>query len=117
MISNGCDYESGGQVLIAQGAGVLHLNLVNSALARINLELEMEQYSELLERVVIDEKRFADSSTVYVIVSSNTRKSLQEVVSNVVSGQKDTVWIVPHLPGMETELKYCDIKPTEWEIC
>lgn len=117
MISNGCDYESKEQTMILSGAGILHLNLVNSALARIDLKLSMEEFADVLERVIIKENRYVDSSTVYVIVSSNTRKRLQEVVSNVVSGQKDTVWIVPHLPGMETELKYCDIKPTEWEIC
>ena len=117
VICNGRDIDTRERTVITRGSGMGHLNSINAALARIDLDIPMEEYSDMLGRLIIEGNpdRHNDNC-VYVVVSASRRRKLQEVLSEIAVKQDDFVWIVPHLPGCEYELEYCNITPIGWSV-
>lgn len=116
MISNGCDVDNHNRIIINGGAGMGHLNNINTALARIDTGIDMEEYSELLERVLELDSGKSEYEYIYVLISASRRKGLQETVNKIRRFQDDIVWIVPHFPGDEYGLELCSFEPVNWEI-
>jgi len=116
IISNGCDVDTHNLVFVQGGAGMGHLNNINTALARIDTSIVMEEYSELLERVLQLDSGSKEKEYIYVMISASRRKNLQKTVNKIRRFQGDMVWIVPHFPGDEYGLELCDFEPVSWEI-
>ena len=76
----------------------------------------MEEYSELLERVLQLDSGSKEKEYIYVMISASRRKNLQKTVNKIRRFQGDMVWIVPHFPGDEYGLELCDFEPVSWEI-
>lgn len=116
IISNGCDVDTHNHVFVQGGAGMGHLNNINTALARIDTSIVMEEYSELLERALQLDSGSKEKEYIYVMISASRRKNLQKTVNKIRGFQGDMVWIVPHFPGDEYGLELCDFEPVSWEI-
>lgn len=116
MISNGCDVDTGSQVVIHNGSGTGHLNNINTALARIDTGIPMEEYSAMLERILEHDNERLRQEYVYAVISASRRKKLQSVINRIRRQQGGLVWIVPHFPGNDYRLELCDFEPVSWEI-
>lgn len=119
VFSNGCDIETKKPLFLEQGCGLLHLRQINTALARLDLDIEPEEYADMLQREFLDRKsgRYGNYlSDAVVIISASRREKLQRVVTEILSRQQDKMWIVPHLSGMEYGLEFCGFEPTEWVV-
>ena len=116
MLSNGCDVDTKSPVVINNGSGTGHLNNINTALARIDTGINMEEYSAMLEKILEPDNMRIESEYVYVLISASRRKKLQSVINKISRLQTDMVWIVPHFPGDDYGLELCDFEPVGWEV-
>lgn len=116
MLSNGCDVDTKSPVVINNGSGTGHLNNINTALARIDTGIAMEEYSAMLEKIFEPDNMRIESGYVYVLISASRRKKLQSVINKISRLQADMVWIVPHFPGDDYGLELCDFEPVGWEV-
>lgn len=116
IISNGCDVDTHNHVFVQGGAGMGHLNNINTALARIDTGIAMEEYSAMLEKILEPDNMRIESEYVYVLISASRRKKLQSVINKISRLQADMVWIVPHFPGDDYGLELCDFEPVGWEV-
>ena len=116
IISNGCDVDTHNHVFVQGGAGTGHLNNINTALARIDTGIAMEEYSAMLEKILEPDNMRIESEYVYVLISASRRKKLQSVINKISRLQADMVWIVPHFPGDDYGLELCDFEPVGWEV-
>lgn len=116
MICNGCDTDTKEQTIVRKGAGAGHLNYINTALARIDTHIYMEEYADTLMKRVEDcvDSDFTDC--IYVMISSSRRKKLQMIISRIIQEPQSFVWIVPHLPGCEYTLDSCNVEPVGWSV-
>lgn len=115
LLSNGCDYDTKGQTIVAPGAGISHLNEINTALARIDLNNSMEDYAEFIDREII-KKDTHNESSVYVIISADRRGKLIDKFETITRNQNQTIWLIPCFPGTELDKVESNIKPIKWEI-
>lgn len=116
MISNGCDIDTKNPAVIHNGSGAGHLNNIDTALARIDTGIAMEEYSDMLERILEPDNMKTESEYVYVLISASRRKNLQKVINKISRLQGDMVWIVPHFPGDDYRLELCNFEPVGWEV-
>ncbi len=110
LLSNGCDSVSKEYVKVAAGADQTHVLTLESALARIDTNLEMPDILTLL-RKRMDEKR----SEEFLIISNDHKDPFLDAVERLRTEEKQPVHlIVPYLkregrPEEKTKL-------TVWEI-
>ena len=131
LISNGRDIDGESLSNSGFGSDVTHLNSINTSLARIDLDNEAVDFADLLSGIFLNEDMSdlsnesgdlvkwtedGESDTVYVMISASRRERLQNVFERLTKGQTETVWVVPHHPGMDYELSYCNIIPRPWEV-
>lgn len=114
VVSNGCDLETKNMTVVDGGSGIAHLNQINSALSRIDLNVSMKEFADILNEMKSDET--FDENVVYVLISASRRKNLQEVAERYFSNQQEKLWILPYAAGMENSLDYCNIIPQIWEV-
>ncbi len=108
VFSNGRDYVTGEAVQLTAQSGAWQFNEIHTALARVDLNQEMESFAKMLEKHIPD-------SHLYVMISANTRSDLQEILQE---HRKDaaTLWIAPYLAGEERPQVQFGIEMTDWEV-
>ena len=121
IITNGCDIDSKSYDNVKYGTGMAHLNTLNTFLARIDLSCEMMDFSEVIEKELIQNK-FSDNNYIdngcpaYIVISSDRRKKLIDNIKRITKEQDNLFWIVPYLPGMDYGLDNSEIRLIGWEI-
>ena len=109
IISNGRDKVIGESINIHAAGGLLHINAINTALARIDLSLEMQPFEELLAKV--------DEQSVCVLISSSAGKNLQREYDGMCESGRASVWIFPHNAGENMRHELCPhAKVLTWEV-
>lgn len=109
IISNGRDKVTGESINIHAAGGLLHINAINTALARIDLSLEMQPFEELLAK--------ADEQSVCVLISSSAGKNLQREYDGMCESGRASVWIFPHNAGENMRHELCPhAKVLTWEV-
>jgi uncharacterized protein (DUF58 family) len=117
LITNGRDCETKENVVIHGGSGLAHLNVVNTALARLDYNGELDSFSQLLDIYESEaEENEAGRMTdkMYLMISENTRQNLQESYRRL--DRNMGVWIVPYHTGEERNFDMEGISVIEWEV-
>jgi uncharacterized protein (DUF58 family) len=114
LITNGRDCETKENIMIHGGSGLSHLNAVNTALARLDYQGELQGFAELLD--MYEAENAADKMTdkMYLMISENTRQNLQESYHRLDKNMG--VWIVPYQKGEERSFDMDSISVIEWEV-
>lgn len=99
LISNGRDMITHENINIRNASGMLHIGVINTALARLDLSLEAQPFEELLDG--IDEQSFC------VIISSVRSKALQIKYDDMCRKGAASLWILPYYAGTTADLKLC----------
>lgn len=109
IVSNGRDRVTGAELIVAGAQGIAHIKTVNTCLARIDLNLDMEPVENLFDRI--------DEQSVCIMVSPGTNKALQSGYNDMCRQGKAVSWILPYHDGMDTGLQFCpDVSVTPWEV-
>lgn len=109
IISNGRDKVTKENVNIQGAEGILHINTVNAALARIDLSLEMQPFEQLISNI--------DNQSLCVLISSSKRKELQLKYDDICRKGMASLWILVYHAGMDTEHELCQhAKVLTWEV-
>lgn len=117
LISNAGDIDTKEAVHIREGSGAGHLGSINTALARMDLKLEKEEFAELISRTFLQNKSVkGGDNSVYVVISASRRKKLQQTMEQFEKKYGQIIWIVPYMTGSEYSLDYCGIRPEGWEV-
>ena len=114
IYSNGCDYKTDKNVKIMSDGGISQFNAINTALARIDLDKPMPEFSKFMTEVMADIVS-DNAGLLYIIISAGGRKKFQLGI-NEITKSSDAMWILPFHMGMDTGLQYCNIPVTEWEV-
>ncbi len=109
IVSNGRDRVTGTELIVDGAQGLAHIKTVNTCLARIDLNLDMEPVENLFDRI--------DEQSVCIMVSPGTNKALQSGYNDMCRQGKAVSWILPYHDGMDTGLQFCpDVSVTPWEV-
>ena len=115
VISNGKDIDTDENINVSFGSDYTHLNIINTALARIDMNKEQDEFADVIENIMDIESRDNcvqdDEDCVYIVISESRRKKLQENISRLLYKQDEIIWLLPYHNDMSVELEYCDIKP------
>ena len=114
LYCNGCDYETKAPIQVVSDRGLAQFNNINTALARIDLDIEMQEFSENILNVINSESK-TENNMLYILISASRRKALQLNMQGL-SRTYECMWIMPFHAGMDTTLSYCNINTTEWEV-
>ena len=118
IYSNGCDYKTDKNVKIMSDSGISQFNAINTALARIDLDKPMPEFSKFMTEVradIVSDNAGSSAGLLYIIISAGGRKEFQLGI-NEITKSSDAMWILPFHMGMDTGLQYCNIPVTEWEV-
>lgn len=118
IYSNGCDYKTDKNVKIMSDSGISQFNAINTALARIDLDKPMPEFSKFMTEVradIVSDNAGSSAGLLYIIISAGGRKKFQLGI-NEITKSSDAMWILPFHMGMDTGLQYCNIPVTEWEV-
>lgn len=124
MICNGLDYASKESVSTESASGFAHTKTINTALARIDLSYEPVAYADLIQNYPALVEEYANSGRgmvnrqpkLYVMISQNKRRDLQEAFERLTGGDGNSVWIIPATKEDSTELAYCSAQRVIWEV-
>lgn len=109
MISNGRDKVTHENIVMQGAGGVPHINAVNTALARIDLSLEMQPFEEMLSDI--------DEQSVCILISSSRRNNIQTKYDSLCRQGRASVWILVHHAGMDTSHEMCShAQVLTWEV-
>lgn len=109
VITNGADYVSGEYISTEVATGPAHLKVINTALARIDLNREPMDYKELISdsiKISTENNQSKEKQCVYVMIAQNKRVDLQQAFDELTGGRSDCMWIIPADRDEEPELKY-----------
>lgn len=109
VITNGADYVSGEHISTEVATGPAHLKVINTALARIDLNREPMDYKELISdsiKMSTENNQSKEKQCVYVMIAQNKRVDLQQAFDELTGGRRDCMWIIPADRDEEPELKY-----------
>lgn len=113
ICSNGCDLYSGKPVYLEAGSSSLHMDAILAGLARIDLKLPMQRFTEVLEELVTKES----GNTLYVMVSVASAMPLQDAYENLAQKSSKAMWILPYSYRPEFEIKNCpSVEVLPWEV-
>ena len=112
LITNGVDTVTGEYIRVYPGAGFSHLNMLNTALARIDENHKIEEFVTLIDR----ERKETREQKLYVMISMNIRQNLQDGYELLTHGCNGAFWIVPCYNGEEKNLDHNQIEMINWEI-
>ncbi|MGN0480387.1 MAG: DUF58 domain-containing protein [Lachnospiraceae bacterium] len=113
LISNGRDIETGSEITFFHGVGGLHTDRINYGLARLNLDDEIRDFSE----VIRDNRDNISESCVVVLVSFAHHRQMVAELEKLQKKTSGCMWVMPHLimddwtPDVVTSV---DILP--WEV-
>lgn len=126
MVSNGADFASKEYISIEAASGQAHIGALNMALARIDLNCEPIDFKEILANdrnlVTKDASRLIASgfmgneNVIYVMISQNRRKDLQEAFDRLTGGRTDCMWIVPVERDERKALAYSNACQVDYDI-
>ena len=109
IVSNGRDRVTGTELIVDGAQGLAHIKTVNTCLARIDLNLDMEPVENLFDRI--------DEQSVCIMVSPGTNKALQSENNDMCGQGKAVSKKQPNHDGMDTGLQFCpDVSVTPWEV-
>lgn len=116
LLSNGCDIFHKQPIELSSGSGAMHLNALNTALATIDLSIEMQEFTKLL--TIYKEKlvREGMEDQIYIIISANKRQNLIEEMTTFCHNPSESLWILPYHPGDDSSLVNCSIPSVQWEV-
>ena len=95
VTSNGCDIDTKEQTVIEAGSGLSHFGRINTAFARIDLKLPMQEFSIILDNMQEYNNKNQRQDSVYVLISANKHGKLKLSAERLMSKQQNKIWIVP----------------------
>ena len=121
MLCNARGYGDKDITKVELGVGFAHLNVINTALARISLDSEITDFCTLLDDY---SNHFTRSiflgndakSTLYIMISQNSRQNLQQCFDKLSGRDSLSMWILPYFKGMEAKLSYTQAECIMWEV-
>lgn len=113
LISNGRDVGTKEEICIRSGSGLSHINIVNTVLAGIALELEVREFADVLKELEY-ENMHNTSETMYILISQNKRDNLKIKFENI--SNNNGVWIIPYLHGTESGVTHDMEHMIKWEV-
>jgi len=121
MLCNAKGFHDKEVTRVESGVGLSHLNALNTALARIDLDSEIMDFCTLLDDFSEGFTRpiFAGddlSATLYIMIAQNSRKDLQRYFDRLSGNEALSMWILPYLKGMEAELSFTKAECIKWEV-
>lgn len=112
FISNGRDFDTEESIVLSSGSGISHLQGINTALARIGLGKEPEDFQTVFSNTELQHSEH----TLYIMISANRRRELQESFWQLCGQNTDCMWVLPYHNGMDTDLDYCGVHKVLWEV-
>lgn len=113
LISNGIDGLTGETLYFPSGLGLEHRRKLNFGLARIDLQQEDQEFSEILSRKIGREK----SNALFLMVSTCKREPLKNRFNSICKMSGKSVWIVPHYSDMDWMPQNCPrAEIISWEV-
>ena len=113
MLCNGSDCITEETAVIPPGSGIMQVNAIAEVLSRVDLTRPVEPCISQLEAI---EKMDLRESPLFVMISNNMSKPLQEAFARVSSGCQ-SLWICPVYPDMETRVNgRDDLEIIRWEV-
>lgn len=113
ICSNGCDLYTKDALYMEAGSSSVHMDTILSGLARIDLQLPMRKFTEILEEQTVKET----GNTVYVMVSVACGMKLQEAFEALAQKAAGTMWILPYSYKPEFDMKVCpSVEIMPWEV-
>ena len=95
VTSNGCEIDTKEQTVIEAGSGLSHFGRINTAFARIDLKLPMQEFSIILDNMQEYNNKNQRQDSVYVLISANKHGKLKLSAERLMSKQQNKIWIVP----------------------
>ena len=90
-----CDIDTKEQTVIEAGSGLSHFGRINTAFARIDLKLPMQEFSIILDNMQEYNNKNQRQDSVYVLISANKHGKLKLSAERLMSKQQNKIWIVP----------------------
>lgn len=113
LISNGCDLMAKDAVAIESGVTSGHLSTVLTSLARIDMNIPMEPFENILESYEMKET----NDTLYVMISVACGHRVQKAYEKLASKHNGAMWIIPYSYKPEFEIKLCpSVEVFPWEV-
>lgn len=112
LVCNGRDALSSECIRVYSGAGFSHLSALNTGLARIDADKEMPEFTEMIDQL---EKK-TNTSVLYVMISMNERKNLQEAFDRLTNYSRESVWITPAYADSQESPVYCNASFIHWQV-
>ena len=81
--------------MIEAGSGLSHFGRINTAFARIDLKLPMQEFSIILDNMQEYNNKNQRQDSVYVLISANKHGKLKLSAERIMSKQQNKIWIVP----------------------
>lgn len=113
IISNGKDTITDASILFNSGIGLEHMNAMNVSLAGLDLNKQMEDFSELAAEQMAGQY----GKILYILISSSKNNRIQEFYNQLCQNQSGAIWILPHHDEIDWTPKDCD--PADiisWEV-
>ena len=85
VTSNGCDIDTKEQTVIEAGSGLSHFGRINTAFARIDLKLPMQEFSIILDNMQEYNNKNQRQDSVYVLISANKHGKLKLSAERLMS--------------------------------
>lgn len=104
MISNGEDRICGETLFVESGCDGGHRDTIVNGLARIDLRKKTKNFEKLFEEVHLR----ISPKAMLVMISFSKRRVLQERFCKLQETFGDSLWVLPYLSGMDSELELID---------
>lgn len=91
ITSNGIDVLSGSEVSVEAGCGNGHMESVFESLAKLEIALEVQDFSPVIENAALDPNQDA----MYVLISPFFGEKVVEAFRNLKAAHPEAVWILP----------------------
>lgn len=120
IVSNGRDYDNNQPVRLSPSAGPEHIKNIDTALARIDLAAQMDDFAASVKETTKDFETDVfggdDRDIYYIVISQNTRRDVQECADKVGVDSRNCMFIVPYFKEEEASLDYFDGNVISWEV-
>lgn len=113
LYSNAKDLLTEKELRLSPGAGEKHLTTVRESLARLNLDLPMQEFGTLLETYGFRNA----GDTLYVLISCSQRECLRSSFGRFCADHAGSMWILPLHPQMEQKAQTTkEFTVMRWEV-
>lgn len=120
LISNGRNSDTQEEAVVYAGSGLSHLNVMNTVLAGIQLELSVREFKTLLEEMQAGkygqdyQTQYGSTNMMYLMISQNKRDNLKERF--LALSRNAGAWIIPYFKDEDVDFTVGNVQVTAWEV-